>query len=117
MREGPALTVRRSDYTEPAYWIRSVELTFDLDPAKTIVSSRLVIERNLSLAPQPLKLHGEDITLLRVQANGESVSFRHEPGLLVIDNWGAGGEVMTKVDVICTGGVFSFVAQVKASSK
>ena len=86
MREGPALTIRRADYTEPAYWIRSVELTFDLDPAKTIVGSRLVIERNLSLPPQPLKLQGEDITLLRVQANGESVSFRQEPGLLVIDN-------------------------------
>ncbi|MEF7613968.1 aminopeptidase N [Aquincola sp. MAHUQ-54] len=86
MREGTATPVRRQDYTAPAYWIRSVELTFDLDPGKTIVTSRLVIERNLDTPPQPLKLQGEDITLLRVQANGESVSFRHEPGLLVIDN-------------------------------
>ncbi|MBI5255513.1 MAG: aminopeptidase N [Burkholderiales bacterium] len=87
MREGPATVIRREDYQAPAYWIRSVELTFDLDPAKTIVSSKLAIERNGDPAEvQPLVLHGEELTLLRVLADGESVSFRHEPGRLVIDN-------------------------------
>ena len=38
MREGTATVVRREDYAAPAYWIRSVELSFDLDPAKTIVA-------------------------------------------------------------------------------
>ncbi|WP_284614640.1 aminopeptidase N [Aquabacterium humicola] len=87
MREGPATVIRREDYQAPAFWIRSVDLTFDLDPAKTIVTSKLQIERNAS-APegQPLKLDGEELNLLRVLANGESVSFRHEPGQLVIDN-------------------------------
>ena len=41
MREGPAILIRREDYAAPAFWIRSVELTFDLDPAKTIVASKL----------------------------------------------------------------------------
>jgi aminopeptidase N len=87
MREGTATLTQRQDYAAPAFWIRQVELTFDLDGAKTLVTSRLQIERNAEAAPgQPLKLHGEDITLLRVQANGDSVSFRHEDGLLVIDN-------------------------------
>jgi aminopeptidase N len=87
MREGPTPVVRREDYAAPAYWIRAVDLGFDLDPAKTIVSSRLQIERNPSSgAGLPLKLHGEGITLLRVMAGGESVSFRHEDGALVIDN-------------------------------
>lgn len=87
MREGPATVIRREDYAAPAFWIRQVELSFDLDPAKTIVSSRLQIERDANAAPgQPLKLHGEELTLLRVLADGESVSFRHEPGCLVIDN-------------------------------
>jgi aminopeptidase N len=86
MREGPATLIRREDYVAPAYWIRSVELTFDLDPAKTIVTSRMQVERNAQAAPGPLKLHGEELNLLRVLANGESVSFRHEDGLLVIDN-------------------------------
>jgi len=86
MREGPATVVKRADYTAPAYWIRSVELSFDLDPAKTIVGSRMHIERNLAVPSGPLQLHGEGLNLLRVLADGESVSFREEGGLLVIDN-------------------------------
>ena len=87
MREGTApITVNRLDYREPDYWIRSVDLTFDLDPAKTIVASKLEIERNAPGDTAPaLRLHGEDLNLLRVLANGESVSFRHEDGMLVID--------------------------------
>ena len=87
MREGPATVIRREDYQAPAFWIRSVDLTFDLDPAKTIVASKLLIERHADAAPgQPLKLHGDGLTLLRCLADGESVSFRHEDGLLVIDS-------------------------------
>ncbi|MFN8793694.1 MAG: aminopeptidase N [Betaproteobacteria bacterium] len=86
MREGTKTLVRREAYAAPAYWIRTVELTFDLDPAKTIVTSRLRVERNPALERQPLRLHGEGLTLLRVQADGASVSFRHEGGDLVIDN-------------------------------
>ena len=86
MREGNAPLVRREEYTAPAYWIRSVELSFDLDPAKTLVINRMRIERNPQQPAQPLRLHGEELSLSRVLANGESVSFRHEAGLLVIDN-------------------------------
>ncbi|NBU48528.1 MAG: aminopeptidase N [Betaproteobacteria bacterium] len=87
MREGTApITVNRLDYCQPDYWIRSVDLTFDLDPAKTIVSSKLEIERRAGGDTAPaLRLHGEDLNLLRVLADGESVSFRHEDGMLVID--------------------------------
>jgi len=87
MREGPATVVRREDYTAPAFWIRSAELTFDLDPAKTIVATRLTFVRNLEVPDgQPLRLDGEGLNLMRVLADGESVSFRHEDGALVIDN-------------------------------
>ena len=87
LREGPAPLIRRQDYAPPAFWIRKVELTFDLDGAKTIVASRLAIERNGAMPRGPLVLHGEDIALLRVMADGQSVSFRHgEGGELVIDN-------------------------------
>ncbi|MBI5269159.1 MAG: aminopeptidase N, partial [Burkholderiales bacterium] len=85
MREGVAPIVRREDYLAPAYWIRTVELTLDLDAAKTIVASRLAIERNGEQPLQPLRLHGEDLNLLRVLVDGQSVSFRHEDGMLVID--------------------------------
>jgi aminopeptidase N len=86
MRESSTTLVRREDYAPPAYWIRSIELSFDLDPAKTIVASRMRIERNAGAgAGAPLVLHGDELNLLRVLANGESVSFRHESGRLIID--------------------------------
>ncbi len=86
MREGiPPTVVRRADYLAPAWWIRTVDLTFDLDPAKTIVASKLRIERNADRDREPLRLHGEGLNLLRVLIDGQSVSFRHEDGLLVID--------------------------------
>jgi aminopeptidase N len=86
MREGIAQAVRRVDYAAPAYWIRSVELTFDLDPTRTIVASRMAVVRNPDRTGGPLRLHGEDLEPLRVLANGQSVSFRSEAGELVIDN-------------------------------
>jgi aminopeptidase N len=86
-REGNAPIVRRQDYSAPAFWIRSVDLSLDLDGAKTLVASKLQIERNSAQPAQPLRLHGDGLTLLRVMADGQSVSFRHEPdGSLVIDN-------------------------------
>ncbi len=90
MREASTTLTRREAYTAPLYFIRAAELTFDLDPAKTIVGSKLQIQRNLAAQPDgvvlPLRLHGEGLTLLRVLADGQSVSFRHEGSELVIDN-------------------------------
>ncbi len=87
LREGNAPLIRREDYRAPAFWIRDVDLCFDLDGAKTLVSSKLSVERNPAMPAQPLRLHGEGLTLLRVMADGQSVSFRHEAdGSLVIDN-------------------------------
>ena len=87
MREGTAPLIRREDYAEPAFWIRKADLTFDLDGAKTIVGSKLAVERNPKVLRAPLVLHGDGITLLRVMADGQSVSFRHgESGELIIDN-------------------------------
>jgi aminopeptidase N len=86
MREGTAPLVRREDYAAPPFWIRKVDLTFELEPAKTLVINRMQVERNADVPAGPLKLHGKDITLTRCLVNGESVSFRHEEGLLVIDN-------------------------------
>ncbi len=86
MREGTASIVRREDYTAPAYWIKTVDLTFDLDPAKTLVTSKMKVERNAAVPHGPLRLHGEELNLLRVLIDGESVSFRQEGHELIIDN-------------------------------
>ena len=85
MREGTANLIRREDYTAPAFWIRSVDLTFDLEPAKTLVTSKMQVERNTAVPHGPLRLHGEDLNLLRVLINGESVSFRQEGHELIIE--------------------------------
>ncbi len=100
MREGTASIIRREDYAEPAYWIRHVDLTFDLAPAKTMVVSKLRIERNTAVPAQPLKLNGDGLNLTRVCVNGASVSFRHEPGFLVIDSL-PDGECEIEIRNIC----------------
>ena len=86
MREGTATLIRREDYAAPTFWIRTVDLCFDLDPTKTIVTAKMGVERNRDVAHGPLRLHGEDLNVLRVLIDGVSVSFRNEPGFLVIDN-------------------------------
>ena len=86
MREGTATLIRREEYAAPTFWIRTVDLCFDLDPAKTIITAKMGVERNSAVAHGPLRLHGEDLNVLRVLIDGVSVSFRTEPGFLVIDN-------------------------------
>ncbi len=86
MREGHSPVVHRADYAPPPFWIRRVELVFDLDPVRTIVASRLSIERNPDVPAAALRLHGDELTLLRVLTDGQSVSFRIDDGDLVIDN-------------------------------
>ncbi len=86
LREGPTTVVRREDYAPPAYWIDTVELTFDLDPAKTRVLNRLVLRRNPAVPAQPLRLDGEELNLARVLVNGAGCSFKMDGGQLVLDN-------------------------------
>ena len=81
-----AATIRREDYTAPAFWIDTVDLTFDLDPAKTRVLSKLRIRRNMEVPTQPLRLDGEELNLARVMVNGASTSFKTENSQLVLEN-------------------------------
>ena len=46
MREGQSAVIHRADYQPPPYWIDTVELVFDLDPAKTRVLNRMKLRRN-----------------------------------------------------------------------
>jgi aminopeptidase N len=86
MREGSAPLIRREDYAAPAFWIKTVDLTFDLDPAKTLVINKMAVEPNSGQPGAPLRLDGEDINLTRVLVDGEPVSFRTEGGQLVLEN-------------------------------
>ena len=83
MREGQAIAIHRADYAAPAYWIDTVDLAFDLDPVKTRVLNKMRLRRNPAVAPQPLRLDGEELNLARVLVNGAGTSFKIEDGELV----------------------------------
>lgn len=84
--QGQAVAIRREDYTAPPYWIDTVELTFDLDPAKTRVLNRMRLRRNAEVPAQPLRLDGDELNLARVLVDGQGASFRMEGEQLVLDN-------------------------------
>ncbi|MBK7548711.1 MAG: aminopeptidase N [Rhodoferax sp.] len=84
--QGAPVAVHRADYAAPAYWIDTVDLTFDLDPAKTRVLNKMTLRRNPDVAAQPLKLDGEDLNLARVLVNGQGASFKMEGSRLVLEN-------------------------------
>ncbi len=87
MREGQAATaVRREDYTAPAYLIDTVDLTFDLDPAKTRVLNKMRLRRNPAAPAQALRLDGADLNLARVLVNGAGCSFKMDGETLVLEN-------------------------------
>jgi aminopeptidase N len=92
MREGQATAIHRADYTAPAFWIDTVDLTFDLDPAKTRVLSKMRLRRNPDVAAQPLRLDGEELNLARVMVNGGGTSFKIEGNQLVLENLPEGHE-------------------------
>jgi aminopeptidase N len=86
LREGQTALVRRADYQAPAWWIDTVDLAFDLEPARTRVLNRMTIRRNPDVAAQPLRLDGEDLNLARVLVNGQGTSFKMDAGQLVLEN-------------------------------
>jgi len=92
MRDGQTALVRREDYAPPAFWIDSVDLAFDLDPAKTRVLNRMQVRRNASVAAQALRLHGQELNLARVLVNGQGSSFRIDGDELVLENLPEGHE-------------------------
>jgi aminopeptidase N len=86
MREGQATVIRREDYAAPAFLVDSVDLSFDLDPAKTRVLNKMTLRRNPAVAAQALRLDGEELNLARVLVNGQGTSFKMEGGQLVLEN-------------------------------
>jgi aminopeptidase N len=86
MREEKPTPIRREAYAAPAFWIDTVDLTFDLDPAKTRVLNKMRLRRNPDVAAQPLRLDGEDLNLARVLINGGGTSFKMDGKQLVLEN-------------------------------
>ena len=81
------ITFLRSDYKEPAYTIKSVDLDIALIPARTIVVNRMTMERAAGSQNQPLVLHGEEQELVSVRVNGEIVrEYELTPHSLTLNN-------------------------------
>ncbi|PVE05425.1 aminopeptidase N [Limnohabitans sp. Rim28] len=92
MREGQPTAIHREAYAAPAFWIDTVDLTFDLEPTKTRVLNRMRLRRNPDVAVQPLRLDGEDLNLARVLVNGAGTSFKMDGGQLVLENLPEGSD-------------------------
>lgn len=76
----------RHDYRAPDYLISEIDLTFDLDATKTVVTAVSQVTRHSATAV-PLRLDGEDLTLVSLHINDEAWSdYKEENNQLVIDN-------------------------------
>ncbi|WP_175627123.1 MULTISPECIES: aminopeptidase N [Oxalobacteraceae] len=76
MRTDTTPTIYRKDYTPPSYWVRTVEMGFDLDPSATRVATRMTLARNPASSEQAVVLHGEELELVQIRLNGTNLSKR-----------------------------------------
>jgi aminopeptidase N len=93
--QSPATIIHRGDYTAPSFWIDTVDLCFDLDPAKTRVLNTMRLRRNPEVPAQALRLDGEELNLARVLVNGQGTSFKMDGDKLVLENLPEGVEPFT----------------------
>ncbi len=102
MRTDTPQTIYRKDYTPPSYLVETVELGFDLEPARTIVASRMTMRRNPDSAQREIELYGENLELVALRMNGTPLGandYRVEGSLLTIPN--TPDEVTLEIETIC----------------
>jgi aminopeptidase N len=102
MRTDTPQTIYRKDYTAPSYLVDTVELGFDLDPARTVVANRMTVRRNPASAQREIELYGEDIELVTLRLNGRTLAegdYVIEGTLLRIPN--APEEATLEIESIC----------------
>ncbi|SNX29282.1 aminopeptidase N [Polynucleobacter meluiroseus] len=94
---------RRLEYSPPTYTLGQVALDIALDPAHTIVKSRLeVLPGPHHAADAPLILQGEELEFVSLRVNGEvHRQFELSPGFLKILALPDGGQKAFIVEIIC----------------
>jgi aminopeptidase N len=89
MRTDHPQAIYRKDYTPPTFWVDTVEMGFDLDPAETRVATRITLSRNAQGKSNTIVLYGEELQLAQLRMNGKALSSRAyslENGVLQIPN-------------------------------
>ena len=77
-------TIYLKDYTQPGWWIDTVDLDFVIADDGTTVTSKLALRRNAERPGQPLVLDGEDLETLSVTVDGKTVPFSASANTLTI---------------------------------
>ncbi|MGS1016719.1 aminopeptidase N [Allosphingosinicella humi] len=91
------VTIRREDYSPPAWLVPEIALDFDLAADRTTVTATLKVERNGP--PVPLRLDGEDLKLVSVKVDGKPADHALENDALVIPIAGRSATVETVVEI------------------
>ena len=105
MRTDTSQTIYRSDYTPPSFLVDTVELGFDLDPARTVVANRLTMRKNPEGTGRQIDLYGENIALVALRMNGVPLTerqYRIDGNLLHIAD--APDEVVLEIETTCAPG-------------
>ncbi|WP_166038368.1 aminopeptidase N [Sphingosinicella sp. YJ22] len=92
----PPAATRREDYRPPAWAVPEIALEFELGAERTIVRSRLTVERN---GDAPLTLNTEAGKILSVKVDGAPVDAQPADDKLVIPLTGAAHVVETETEI------------------
>ena len=72
MTDAAPQTIYLADYTPPNYLVDAAELTFDLHPTKTLVTSKIAFRPNPETTDRAFFLHGEDLSLKWARIDGQN---------------------------------------------
>ncbi|MEY0726446.1 aminopeptidase N [Providencia rettgeri] len=76
----------RQDYQAPDYTITEIDLDFNLDPVKTVVTAISKVKR-LNSQSSTLELNGEDLSLVSIEVDGKAwENYKESEGKLIIES-------------------------------
>ncbi len=81
----PPTAIRREDYQPPQWQVPEITLDFDLDPERTVVRSRLQVERAQGGDKAPLRLNGDGLILESIAVDGATPRWRMDGSDLIVD--------------------------------
>src|SRR5688572_7515537 len=94
----PPPIVRREDYRPPEWRVPEISLEFELDGERTLVRSKLSVEREGG-HKLPLRLDAGNLDLRGVTVDGEPVNYRFEQDVLKLPIEGGRALVETEVEI------------------